>query len=138
MADTGYNWEAAWSAYQKSAVDWTSDDLADAATETGDALDCDGKAAVQISITAVEDNTGAIDGAVTVHIMREVDDGTFETQSLASFAASFTPVQNATVYKSYPLDCSQWNQIKVAVENQSGQTLAISVKYIFATVPAAS
>ena len=138
MADTGYNWDAAWSAYQKSGGDWTSDALADAATETGDGLDCDGKAAVQISVTAVEDNTGAIDGVVTVYFMRDVDGTNWETQSLASYAASFTPVQNDTVYWSAALDCSQWNDVKVAIENQSGQELAITVKYLFATVPAAS
>lgn len=28
MADSGYNWDAAWSAMQKGASDWTSDALA--------------------------------------------------------------------------------------------------------------
>lgn len=138
MADTGYNWDAAWSAMQIGAADWTANAIADNATETGDFLDCDGKAAVQISITAVEDNTGAIDGDATVYFLRDCDGTNPETVSMASYAAAFRPVQNSTVYWSAALDCARWNKLKVAVKNEAGQELALTIKYIFATVPVAS
>lgn len=138
MADTGYNWDAAWSAMRIGAGNWTDAAVNDNATATGDALDCDNKAAVQVSIKAVEDNTGAIDGVVTVYFLRDCDGTNYETTSMASYSASFKPVQNSTVYWSVALDCSQWNKFKVACLNESGQQLVLTVKYIFATVPAAS
>jgi hypothetical protein len=138
MADTGYNWQTSWSAMPIGAGDWTDKAVNDSATDTGDALDCDGTASVQVSVTAVEDNTGSIDGVVTVYFLRDCDGTHYETPSTASYAAAFTPVQNSTVYWSVALDCSLWNKFKVACVNEAGQQLVLSVKYLFATVPAAS
>ena len=137
MADTGYNWDAAWSAMQIGAGDWTTDAVADNATDTGDALDCDNKAAVQVSIAAAAPDL-AIDGDVTVYILRDCDGTNYETTSMASFAAAFRPVQNSTVYWSVALSCAQWNKLKVACLNEAGQSLNLTVKYVFATIPVAS
>jgi hypothetical protein len=140
MADTGFNWDDTWTATQKGAADWTADALADAATETSDATSLDGKAACNVSITLTEDNTGAIDGQVTVHILKDVDgtnyeqaDGTGSPQTVL-----ITPVQNDTVYKVFSVNPANANSMKIAVENQGGQELAVTVKHIFATIPAAS
>jgi len=138
MADTGYKWDDAHSAFQKGAGNWTADAIADAATEAGDGLDCDEKAAVEITVTAAEDNTGAIDGDVTVSVLRDVDGTNYETVSMASYAANFRPVQNSTVYWSIVLSCAQWSKFNLSIENQSGQEIALTVKYKFATVPVAS
>ena len=77
MSNTGYTWSA-YSAVQKSAGDWSADALADAATETGDSTSIDGKAAAVVTVTAVEDNTGAIDGVCTVYILGDMDGTNFE------------------------------------------------------------
>lgn len=139
MADTGFNWDASWSAMQKSATDWTSDAIADAATETGDAVDMDNKASINISIAAYEDNTGAIDGDVTVHVLGDIDGTNYEEPNLGNtYAFSFTPVQNDTIYVQFTLYGSDWTKFKIAIENQGGQEIAFTVKYKYSTVPVAS
>lgn len=139
MADTGYNWDANWSPMQKSG-DWTSDAIADTAIETGDALSLDGKASCLVSVTVVEDDTGAIDGNLTIFVLKNVDgtnyeqaDGTGSPQTIL-----ITPVQNDTVYKTFTVNPANADSIKIAAENQGGQELALTVKYKFATIPAAS
>jgi len=138
MANTGYSWSA-YSAVQKSAGDWSADALADAATETGDSTSIDGKAAAVVSITAVEDNTGAIDGDVIVYILGDIDGTNFEEPTIGTpYSLSFTPVQNDTVRILIPVDPRIYKNFKVAVFNDAGQELAISVKIATADIPVAS
>jgi len=138
MADTGYNWDAAWAAMQKGAGDWTADALADNGTETSDATSLDGKAAMEVSIAAVEDNTGAIDGVCTVYVLGDVDGTNYEETTTASYSFTFTPVQNDTVYVRFRLLGSDFSSIKLAILNEGGQELAMTVKIRYATIPVAS
>ena len=138
MSNTGYTWSA-YSAVQKSAGDWSADALADAATETGDSTSIDGKAAAVVSIAAVEDNTGAIDGVCTVYILGDTDGSNFEEPTIGNpYAVTFTPVQNDTVRVIIPVDPRIYKNFKVAIENQGGQELAITVKIATADIPVAS
>jgi len=138
MANTGYTW-GSWAFVQKGAGNWSADDLADAATETGDATSIDGKAAALVSVTAVEDNTGAIDGEVTVYILGDIDGTNYEETTIGNpYKVTFTPVQNDTVRVIIPVDPRVYKNFKVAIENQGGQTLAMSVRLITADIPAAS
>lgn len=139
MPDTGYNWALAFSAMQKGGGDWTADAIADTATETGDALSQDVKASTEITITAVEDNTGAIDGVVTVFILGDIDAVNYEEPGQGNpFSFTFTPIQNDTVRVRFRLLGCDFSRFKIAIENQSGQELDITVKYQQSTVPLAS
>lgn len=138
MANTGYSW-GSYALVQKSAGDWTSDVLADADTELGDATSIDGKAAAIVTIEATEDNTGAIDGDVTVYILNDCDGTNYEEAAIGNpYAISFTPVQNDTVRIPIPVDPRVYKNFKVAVENQAGQELAITVRLATADIPVAS
>jgi len=138
MANTGYSWSA-YSAVQKSAGDWSSDALGDTVTETGDSTSIDGKAACVVTVTAVEDNTGAIDGVATIYILNDIDGTNFEEPGVGNpFAVNFTPVQNDTVRIPVPVDPRIYKNFKVAVENQSGQEIAVSVRIATADIPLAS
>ena len=138
MANTGYDW-GSWAAMQISASDWTADAVADTATDTGDATSLDKKTGCEVGITLVEDNTGAIDGDVTVHVLGSVDGTNYENITTSgAWAFNITPVQNATVYKRFSIDPSMYGDFKLALENQSGQELAATVKYRTADFPAAS
>ena len=76
---------------------------------------------------------------MTVHILGDADGTNFEEPSVGtSYAISFTPVQNDTVRIIVPIDPRIYKNFKVAVENQSGQDLAISVKIAVADIPVAS
>ena len=100
MADTGYNW-GAWGFVQKGAGNWSADALADNGTETGDAIALDGKAACIIGIGLAEDDTGAIDGVVTVYVLGETDVAYEETTIGSPWSFTITPVQADTVYKQF-------------------------------------
>jgi len=139
MADTGYNW-GAW-AFVKDAdpSDWDADLLADNATETsGTVISLDGIAACIIGIGLYENNTGAIDGVVTVFVLGETDVAYEETTIGSPWSFTITPVQNDTVYKQFAIDPKYYDNFKIAVLNESGQELAVTVKYKTATIPVAS
>lgn len=139
MANTGYK-RAGWSAMQKGAADWTSDALANGAEETGDALSLDQKAACEIGIDLYEDNTGAISGNVTIYVLGTADGTNYEESAhVPSISFEVTPVQNDHVYFRFgDIDPKSFSSIKISVDNNSGQELAVTVKYNLGDVPAAS
>ncbi len=137
MANTGFVW-GAYAATQKGASDWTDDALADAATETSDAIDASGNASVIFSLEIAEDNTGAIDGDVTIYILRHTG-SIYQDESIDPvFSITVTPVQNLTVSSVFSLNMQDYDNFKIAVENQSGQELSVSVKQKFSSIPVAS
>lgn len=140
MANTGYDWGAWAFAKDSGGGDWDADALADAATETSNtSISLDGMAACEVGIALAEDNTGAIDGVVTVYVLGSGGGIADEETTIGSpWAFTITPVQNDTVYKRFSVDPAQYGDFKIAVENQGGQELAVSVKYRTATVPVAS
>lgn len=139
MPDTGYNW-GAWAFVQDAdPSDWNAEALADNATETsGTAISLDGKAACIIGIGLYEDNTGAIDGVVTVFVLGETDVAYEETTIGSPYQFTITPVQNDTVYVQFAIDPKYYDNFKIAVFNEGGQELAVTVKYKTATIPVAS
>lgn len=146
MGDTGYNW-GAWAAVAKSGGgDWTSLDIADDANAGSAAISLDGLASINFGISVVEDNTGAINGAVTIAILRDVDGTNYEdipglggAQVGAPYKFQVTPVQNDTVYVAFALDPAMFGgSIKIWILNEGGQTLTTTVKCQTATIPMAS
>lgn len=140
MADTGFNWDAAWTFVKDDAgTDWDADLLADNGTEVSNtAIDLDGKAACEVGIALAEDNTGAIDGVVTVFVLGYGGIADEETTTGTPWSFTITPVTNDTVYKRFAVDPASYGDFKIAVLNESGQELAVSVKYRTATIPVAS
>ena len=139
MADTGYNW-GAWAFVQDDDPDdWDATALADNATETsGTAISLDSKAACIIGVAAYEDNTGAIDGVVTVYVLGETDIAYEETTIGSPYSFTFTPVQNDTVYVQFAIDPKYYDNFKIAIKNEGGQEIAFSVKYKTASIPVAT
>ena len=140
MADTGFNWDAAWSAVTKSGGgDWTTLAVADNGNAGSTAISLDGKAAVEISWSLVEDNTGAIDGVVTIYILGDCDGTNYEEMTPGNpFRFTVTPVQNDTVWGRCRLLGSDFSSFKVWMLNEGGQELSTTFKYRYATIPAAS
>jgi len=137
-ADTGYNWGAWGFVADANAASWDDKGLADNETEiSGTAISLDGKAACIISIQAVEDNTGAIDGTCTLYIMADTDGTNYEGVATAYFF-QFTPVQNSTVYLAFSISAANYDNFKFAIKNESGQVLVMDIRYKTATIPAAS
>ena len=139
MAGTGYDYGAWAFALDDGGTDWDADALADNATEISNtAISLDTKASCIIGIDAYEDNTGAIDGVVTVYVLGETGLDFEETTIGAPHSFTFTPVQNETVHIPFEVDPKFYDNFKIAVKNESGQELAITVKYKTATIPVAS
>jgi len=138
MADTGYNW-GNYEPMQKAAGDWTSDALAQGVTETGDLTDLTGKATCEVGIDFYEDNTGAISGDATVYVLGSADPSNSEEPAQkTAWAFTVTPIQNDHVYKRFSIDPAAYGDFKLAVWNDSGQELAVTVKFRTATIPLAS
>ena len=140
MAATGYDW-AAWAfAKDGASGDWDADALADNAVLTSNtSISLDTKAACEVGIALYENNTGAINGVVTVFVLGSGGGIADEETTIGTpFSFTITPVQNDTVYKRFSVDPSCYGDFKIAVFNESGQELAVSVKYRTATVPVAS
>ena len=139
MADTGFHW-GAWAFATKAAGgDWDASALADNATTGSPALiSLDGKAGCEVGIALAEDNTGAIDGDVTVYVLG--DTGIDEEEATLNTPWSFTirPIQNDVFYKRFNVDPGSYGSFEIAVKNESGQELAVSVKIRTATIPVAS
>lgn len=139
MANTGYDW-GNWAFVQDAdPSDWENETLADSATEvSGAAISLDKKAACIVGIGLYEDNTGVIDGVVTIYILGETDIAYEETTIGNPFQFAITPVQNDTVYTQFSIDPRDYDNFKIAVKNESGQELAVTVKYKTADIPVAS
>ncbi len=140
MAETGYNW-GAWAFVKDGAGgDWDADLLADDATLTSNtAIDLDTIAACEVGIALYENDTGAINGVVTVFILGSGGGIADEETTIGSpWAFTITPVQNDTVYKRFSVSPADYGDFKIAVLNESGQEVAVSVKVRTATIPVAS
>ena len=140
MADTGYNWGDWAFAQNEDPADWNASPLVDNATEiSGTAISLDGKAACEVGIALAEDNTGAINGVATIYVLGSGGGIADEETTIGSpWAFTITPVQNDVVYKRFSVSPADYGDFKIAVLNEGGQELAVSVKYRTATVPAAS
>ena len=143
MADTGYNWDAAWS-YAKDAGggDWDGDDIADSASIVSNtAISLDGYAACIIGVSLVEDNTGAVDSdGVDIYVLGHSGDGYEEITSGVGCPYRFNvlAVQNDTVNVQFSIDPRHYDDFLIAIVNNCGQTLTTTVQYKRATIPAAS
>lgn len=144
MAATGHDW-GAWAFVQESASNWDADLLADDGIATSDAITVDIKSAIRIGVTLTEDNTGAVvENSVTIAILGEVNGSYEDAPGLAGaqvgnpFRFKVTPVQADTVYIPFSLNPTDYHNFKIAVVNESGQELAVSVQIEQADVPVAS
>lgn len=123
-----FDW-GAWAFVQESASDWDADLLADNATDTSDEVSLDQVIACEVGIALFENNTGVIDGVATIFLLGYGGIADEETGTGSPWSFQLTPIQNDTVYKRFAVDPSAYGSFKVAVFNESGQELAVSVKY---------
>jgi len=146
MANTGHDW-GAFAFVQLAAGNW--DAIAqgdDDAADVSDAITVDTKSAIIIGYVITEDNTGAVvANSVTIAVLGTFNDTIFEdAPGLAGaqvgnpFKFQVTPVQNDTVVGQFSIDPRDYNLLKIAALNESGQELDISFKIKNADVPVAS
>ena len=137
MADTGYNWDTDWTVLDAAIVLTVGGTITDQSAE----IDCDGKAAILISIdTDYSDHVKAT-GGLAISILRDIDDTVYESAKRAAVNFEMPFTQNSTERKTIALDCSQFQKI-VLVQDQLNTTAdavaTTATAYKFATVPPAS
>jgi len=137
MADTGFNWEASWSAID-AAIALTQGGTT---TDNSATIDLDGKAACLISVDTDYSNHAKATGGLSVFIVREVGDGNFEVEADNPWGFEMVFTQNATNRKVFFLDAAQWQKFQILLDwdNSTGSSVATTrtdIKY--ATIPVAS
>ena len=141
MGSQYYDWDAAWTVVDYGGgTDWTSVAMADEGDLVSDAMSLDGKVAALVSVTAVEDNTGACNGNLYVYLCRDADGTNYEDftadddNDLPELLGVIVPAQNKTRRGVFAISAELVDGFKIAIDNDSGQELAISVKIKYATL----
>lgn len=128
----GYDW-GDWAFAQYSSADVDAVALADGSTLTVAEISLNGKAACEVGVTAVEDNTGSVDGKVRVYVLGYGATGWQAAQDGPAFAGQLNSAQNAFRHLSFSVSPAEFGSFKVLVENDCGQEVAVSLKYRTAT-----
>ena len=137
MADTGYNWEANWTVLDASIVLTVAGTITDQSAE----IDCDGKAAIMISIDTDFSDHARLTGGLEISILRDIDDTVYESANGAAVSFEMPFTQNSTERKTIALNCSQFQKIVLVQDwlNTTASAVATTATaYKFATVPVAS
>ncbi len=137
MADTGYNWEANWTVLDASIVLTVAGTITDQSAE----IDCDGKAAIMISIDTDYSDHARLTGGLEISILRDIDDTVYESANGAAVNFEMPFTQNGTERKTIALNCSQFQKIVLVQDwlNTTASGVATTATaYKFATVPVAS
>lgn len=128
-----------------SSVDVDGTAVADNGSITTDTIDnsvATPGAGITVSVGVVEDNTGAIDGVVTVGAFGSDFDPDSEGFQIATdpfWSFTFTPVQNLEVTAApFFVEGTTYPKFKVYLLNESGQELAVTINLIPITIPVAS
>ncbi len=137
MADTGYNWDAAWSPIDAAIV------LTQGGTTTDSSatLDLDGKAAALISIDADYSDDAKATGGLFVYIFRETGDGSFEAEIDAPWGFEMPFVQNGVGRVTFQLSASQFQKFKVFLDwdnSTGGAVVTVRTDIKYATIPVAT
>ena len=137
MADTGYNWEANWTVLDASTVLTVAGTITDQSAE----IDCDGKAAIMISIDTDFSDHARLTGGLEISILRDIDDTVYESAKGAAVNFEMPFTQNSTERKTFVLSCAQFQKLVLVQDwlNTTASGVATTATaYKFATVPVAS
>ena len=137
MADTGYNWDAGWSVIDAAIVltqGGTTDD-------TSAVIDCDGKAAVEISIDVDYSNHAKATAGLFVYVLRDIDGSDYEVEADGPWGFEMPFTQSGTHRRTFTVDCSQISEFKIYLDwdNSTGSSVAtVATAKKYATIPVAS
>ena len=137
MANTGFSWEVGWTVLDAAITLTQGATITDQSAE----IDCDGKAAIMISIDSDYSNDVKATAGLSITIKRDIDDTVYESDDGAALTFEMPFTQSDTERKSFALDVSRFQKI-VLVQDWGNTTASSAVTtataYKFATVPVAS
>ena len=147
MADTGLNWDAAWSyvILDGAAGNWDGDASADDDIQLSDPISLDGYAGCIVGISVEEpDGHAPAANSVTVAVKGDAGDAFENTLALAGAGIgspqqiTISPVISATVHRLISIDPRDYDDFEIQLMNESGVNLVTTIRYKRATVPVAS
>jgi len=145
MAETGINWGAWAFVDYNTGTDVDGIAVAHQAALISDEISLDIKAACEIAVKLVEDNTGAVATPwVLIQILRgdgvvwQLPATTGPTIVDKALSLQMEPVQNGTRLQVFPIDPRDMGSFKINVVNDCGQELALTLRVRTGTVPVAS
>jgi len=136
-SDTGYNWEENWNVLDAETVLTVAGTITDQSEE----IDCDGKAAIMISLDTDYSDHAKATGGLKISIKRDIDDTVYESANGAAVFFEMPFTQADTERKTFVLNCSQFHKIVLVQDwlNTTANGVATTATaYKFATVPVAS
>lgn len=137
MADTGFNWDAAWTTLDAAIVLTTGGTVND----TSAAISTDGKAVCIVSIDTDYSNHAKATGGLSIYILRDINGTDYEAIGDNPWGFEMVFTQNDTNRRAFAIDCSGINSFKIyqAWANTTANAVATTAtSYIFGTVPVAS
>ena len=137
MADTGYNWEANWTAIDAAITLTQGGTITDQSVE----IDLDGKAACLISIDSDYSDHAKATAGLSIKIKRDIDDTVYESANGAAVDFEMPFTQNNTERKTFFLSAQQFQKFVLTQDwgnttASAAVTTATAIKY--ATIPVAS
>ncbi len=137
MADTGYNWDAAWTEVIAANV------LTQGGTTTftSGTLSLDGKAACEISIDTDYSNDAILTSGLHVFILRELGTGDYEAEVDGPWGFEMPFQINSFGRVAFALSAARWNDFRIHLDWDNSTAGAIATSDIdirYATIPVAS
>ncbi len=137
MADTGYNWDAAFTTIDATTVLTQGGTDAD----TSAVIDLDGKVGCIISIDVDYSDHVKATGGLFVYVLEDINGTDYQIEADEPWGFEMPFVQNGTRRKPFTVDPGQVSKFKLLLDwdNSTGSsvaTVATMIKY--ATVPPAS
>ncbi len=116
------------SSFSNTSINATS--VSNGGAQTTAAIDCDGHSTVEISITCVYGSP--CNNGLKAFILRQVDDTpNYESQNDYPQGVELAYALSGTRRKTFTVDCRMLSKFKIEVQNDSGATVAVTVRYKF-------
>jgi len=145
MAETGINWSAWADMTYNTGTDVDDIAVADGTALITDEIDLDIKAACEIAVKLIEDDTGAVASPwVLIQILRE-DGEVWQLPATTgpvivdkALSLVMEPAQNGTRLQVFSIDPRDMGKFKINVVNDCEQELALTLRIRTGTIPVAS
>jgi len=136
MADTGYNWDAAWTPID-AAITLTTGATVD---DTSAVISLDGKAACEVSIDADYSDAAMTGAGLKVYLLRDVNGTDYEALLDQPWHFEMPFAQNLTRRRAFKVDPSDMGSFKILLYwwNTTASSVVVATSVRYATIPVAS
>lgn len=138
MADTGINWDAAWTAIDTALAHQEGEASAESISAV---IDLDGKAACTITIDVDYSNHAKATGGLFVYLLADINGTDYEVEADGPWGFEMPFTQNDTHRRKFFVDPKTYNKFKLMLDwdNSTTDSIAtVTTKVKYGTIPVAS